>query len=860
MRFAGSAAVATILLLSAVASGQGSFSAPVSLRCEYLENPLGIDVVRPRLSWVLLSREAGQRDQHQAAYQILVASSPERLARDEGDLWDSGKVQSDQSIQVVYAGQRLESRTNCYWKVRVWDTADRPSLWSDAASWSMGLLHASDWTGQWIAAPPDSASRPQPEAAAEEVTILPLLRKRFRLDRPVRAATLSVSSLGYHRVELNGIKVGNHEFDPMQSDYSRRAYYVTHDVTSGVRQGDNVLAVSLGKGWYWPGIRGVTQDRPALLVDLMICCGDGTQIRVASDGTWKTAAAPLRLVGGRRNAGGDFGVEVYDARQEQAGWNLASFDDSSWQPAEVLQLPLIDRSAQMMAPNRVVARLPAAAVHQPQPGQYVLDFGTNLTGRLRMKLTGSPGAEIGFLYYASHTGDRDKLTENFSQSDRYICRGDSSEEFCSQFTWRSFRFVNVTGLSGPPNLSDAVAELISTDLPRTSTFECSDPMLNRLHELVVHTHRCLTLGGIQVDCPHRERLGYGAEGQGSLMQALYNFDSAAFYSKWTRDFQDGQDPQTGMVYYTAPCRIDSGGGPAWSGACIVFPWHVYLFHGDRRILEEGYPTMRRWLDCLESHCQDGLLQPYGLPKMNVWQYLGDWASPRRPDDTLPCSGHWTSAEDNQVFNNLHYYLQLTLAGRIAAILGQADDARSYDDKARALRQRINAAYFDSPSASYTRGEQQQTYLAFPLVLDVVPAEHRARVLQNLLDDISQRRNGHLDFGVLGGVYTLAALDAARPLGPDLPSGHAAKLAGLGPHDRPGGQHALGTLAARRFERSQLVPFDRRMVLLRAGGNHARSRCPGLPQNSPASAAGSGIGLGQGDVHESVRSDIEPLEG
>jgi len=742
---------------SAAAIHHSSFSAPVSLRCEYLENPLGIDVMRPRLGWALLSREAGQRDQQQTAYQILVASSPERLARDEGDVWDSSKVRRDQSLQVIYAGPPLQPHTNCYWKVRVWDAADQPSPWSDAASWSMGLLHLSDWTAQWIAAPAERTKPSRTEGADEEVTILPLLRKHFCLDRPLRAATLYVSSLGYHQVELNGNKVGDHEFDPVQSDYSRRVYYVTHDVTSSVRLGDNVLAVSLGKGCYWPGIHGVTQDRPALLLELVVSCSDGTQIRVASDGTWRTAAAPLHLVGGRRNAGGDFGTEVYDARQEQLGWNLASFDDSRWRPAEILQLAPVHRSAQMIAPNRVLARLPAVAMHQPQPGEYLLDFGTNLTGRLRMKLAGASGAEIGILYYASHTGEPGNLTENFRQSDRYICRGDSDEEFCSQFNWRSFRFVKVTGLAKPPKLSDAAAELIATDLPRTSTFECFDPVLNRLHELVVHTHRCLTLGGIQVDCPHRERLGYGAEGLGSLGQALYNFDAAAFYRKWTQDFQDGQDPQTGMVYYTAPFRIHSGGGPAWSGACILFPWQVYLFQGDQRILEEGYPTMRRWLECLESHCQDGLLQQYGLPKMNIWQYLGDWASPRRPDDTLPCSGHWTSEEENQVFNNLHYYRQLMLAGRIAAILGEADDARAYGEKAEALRQQINAAYFDSASASYTRGEQQQTYLAFPLLLEVVPAEHRGRVWQNLLDDITQRRNGHLDFGVLGGVYTLAAL-------------------------------------------------------------------------------------------------------
>ena len=744
-----------ILLGSSAMATEASLSAPQLLRCEYLVDPLGIDVARPRLSWVLTTRDAQSRGVRQTARQVLVASSTALLARDKADFWDSGKVQSDQSIQIEYSGKQLKSGERCCWKVRVWDAADLASPWSEPANWSMGLLDPADWTAQWITGPEPAA--PEVSPASKEVSTLPLLRKCFRIDRPVRGAMLHVTSLGYHRVDLNGRKVGDHELDPVQSDYSRRVYYVTHDVTRQVQQGDNALAVSLGKGWYWRGLRGIAQDRPALLLELIVSYEDDTQLRIASDASWKTAAAPVQRIGGRRGAGGDFGVELFDARRQQPGWNLASFDDSKWNCATVLQLPPIQRSSQRIAPNRVVARIGAVAIQPLQAGQYLLDFGTNLTGRLRMKLAGSAGDEIRFAYYASHTGDPKTLVEDFRQADRYICGGGRDEEFCSQFNWRAFRFVKVVGLASPPRPSDAVAELITTDLPRSGNFECSDPVLNRIHNVAVHTHRCVTLGGIQVDCPHRERLGYGAEGQGGLMQALYNFDAANFYGKWARDFQDGQDARSGMVYYTAPFRIYSGGGPAWSGACIVYPWHVYLFYGDRRILDEGYPTMRRWLDCLDSHCRDGLLQPYGLPAMNIWQYLGDWASPRRPGDTLPCNGHWTSPEENQVFNNLHYYLQLKLAGRIAAILGKDDDARLYRERALALCQTINRTWFDPQAGRYTRGEQQQTYLGFPLLLDVVPAEHRARVLENLVGDIVDKRGGHLDFGVLGGVYTLACL-------------------------------------------------------------------------------------------------------
>lgn len=731
------------------AGGESTLARPTSLRCEYLVNPQGIDVTRPRLSWRLSARDSAQRGQRQTAYQILVASTPENLAGDVGDRWDSGPVMSDQSIQVEYAGKALASSEECFWKVRAWDAGGTVSPWSEPARWSMGLLQPGDWTGRWITGPSSSG---------QDGLTLPLLRKHFVLDRPVRRAILYIASLGYHRVDLNGRKVGDHEFDSVQSDYRRRVYYVAHDVTAELVRGQNVIGVGLGKGWYWKGIGGVSQDNPSLRLELIVDFADGTQRRVASDTSWRTAVAPVRMVGGRRNAGGDFGVEVYDARQEQPGWNRVGFDDSAWQPAEAIPSPPIACSAQMIAPNRVIARLPVLAIHEPAPGKYVLDFGKNLTGRLRMKVAGTSGTQIGFTYFASHTGEVKKLTESFGQADRYICRGGSDEEFSSQFNWRGFRFVKVTGLARRPLETDSVAELIATDLPRTGLFECSDAVLNRLDELVVHTHQCITLGGIQVDCPHRERLGYGAEGQAGIVQAVYNFDAAAFYAKWTRDFQDGQDPTSGLVYHTAPFRIHSGGGPAWPGACIVYPWNVYLFYGDRRVLADAYPSMRRWLAWLEAQSTDGLLRPYGLPKMNIWQFLGDWASPRRADDTQPCNGHWPSAAENQVFNDLHHYLQVTLAARIAAILGHADDARSYRERASAIREAINRASFDPKTATYTRGEQQQTYLAFPLWLDVVPAEHRQRVSQNLVADIVERRAGHLDFGVLGGVYTLAALE------------------------------------------------------------------------------------------------------
>jgi hypothetical protein len=745
----------TCILASALLMAAGGGVVPEGLRCEFLADPLGIDVLRPRLSWTLRS---GQRGQGQTAFQVLVASSPELLAADRGDLWDSGKVPSAQALYVEYGGAPLQSEQACFWKVRVWDRHGRSSAWSGPARWSMGLLRPGDWQGTWIASPLPAQIKP-PEQPTQKPFSLPLLRKRFRVEGPVRSATLYVASLGYHAVYLNGRRVGDHVLDPVQSDYSRRVYYVTHDVSGQVATGDNAIGAALGKGWYWRGIRGVTQDRPALLAQLVITHADGSRTCVATDTTWRTADGPVSVPAACRNAGGDFGTECHDARREQPGWNTASFEDSAWQPAVAVEVPPVQLSAQMVQPNRVAATFRPVSVRQLGPGECLFDLGTNLTGWFRLSVRGRPGDEIGLAYFAGHLGKDNPLREDFGQADRYVCRGAQGEAFCSQFNYRAFRYVKVTGLSYTPKAEDARALLITTDTRATGDFECSDAMLNRLHRVVVHTHRCLTLGAIQVDCPHRERLGYGAEGQASSEQALYNFDMAAMYAKWARDFGDGQDPASGLVYYTAPFRIHSGGGPAWSGALIVYPWQNYLYYGDRRVLADQYEAMCRWLDFLGSKTTDGILQPHGIrsEQPGLWEFLGDWASPRRKQDTLPCSGHWTTADENLRFNNFHYCLQVSLAGKIAGVLGKEADARRHAARAEAIKQAVNRRFFDPRAGRYSPGEQQQTLLAFPLLLDIVPAEHRLRVADNLEKDIVDTRAGHLDFGVLGSHYALRAL-------------------------------------------------------------------------------------------------------
>ena len=599
-----------------------------------------------------------------------------------------------------------------------------------------------------------------PRLSGDRGTIASLASADVLRRQEASPAPVYVASLGCHELHLNGKRGGDHVLDPAQSDFGRRLHYVTHDVTGDIREGRNVVGLWLGRGWYWKGIRLVTQDKPAVLANLVIRYDDGSTQTVATDTSWLSGENPISSQGDVGNAGGAFGIECYDARKEQQGWDTESFAAASWRPATAVDVPPMELSAQMVQPNRTTEVLTPIEVTRLGPSDYLFDMGTNITGGFRLNLRGDPGRTVEFAYYASHLRVNPKPDENMGQTDRHVCSGGDGESFRTRFGYRAFQFERVSGLSCVPAIQDAEARLTHTDMPDVSSFDCSDEVMNRLYRITKHTFGCLTLGGIQVDCPHRERLGYGAEGQASMEQALCNFDAAAFYTKRARDFLDGQDSKTGMVHYTAPMWIHSGGGPARGGACIVFPWRTYLYYEDRRILEEHCDSMRHWIAFLDSKARDGLLEYFPIPPdmgQNMWNFLGDWASPRRGDDTLPCSGHWPTAEESGVFNSCYYYQSVSLVARIAAVLGEPDEADLYRKKAESIRGAINRTALDPERGRYTRGERQQTHLAYPLLLGIVPEEHREEVLENLVEDIVTTRDGHLDVGVLGSLYLIEEL-------------------------------------------------------------------------------------------------------
>jgi len=767
------------------------------LRCEYLSNPLGIDVRKPRLSW-RLGPAASVRGQ--SGYRVLVASTAAILQKDQGDLWDSGHIASEQSTWVDYGGKTLSSGQRAYWKVRVWTDAGKATPWSAQATWSTGLLESSDWHSRWI-------GEPRPDRTEEGTPLpSPWLRKTFSLTRKPGRAVAYVNALGYYELYINGRKVDDHVLSPAVSDYSKRNLYVAHEVAEYLVPGKNVVALWLGRGWYVKGHPGVIHDGPLVRAQLEISMGDGTTSEVVTDATWKVHESPTTPVG-RGTAFGDYGGERYDARLELPGWNQVNLDDSGWQAAAVFEPPPVLTAAQMVEPNRIMETIKATRVEAYPQGGWVADMGKNFTGWLEIKLppitkgstvkleysdqmepdkpvpapaagmgdshsgygntpgqsapppaagaTGRGGATPPGGVSAARTGRGGNPTvfpNTSNQRDEVVGNGEAVT-FRSRFNYHGFRYVRVIGIETAPTVSSATGYMIRTAYERAGEFTSSNELLNQIYQMVTRTYEALTLGGYVVDCPTRERLGYGGDAGTSMETGMFNFSTGGLYNRWLANWRDAQDPITGSLPHTAPnYQNQGGGGPMWGGMVVSLPWQMYLQYGDKGVLETNYPMIRKWLGYLASETTEDLLLDHKSHAMTMqnWNFLGDWLTPKG-------SFRGTSPDPRpaQAINSIHYLYQLQLAGRIAGALGKEADASAYTARAAAVSQAIHQRFYNAAEHSYTNGDSVQE--AFPLLTGVVPAEFRKDVMEKLENTLHVQNGGHLDTGMHGTYFLLKYL-------------------------------------------------------------------------------------------------------
>jgi alpha-L-rhamnosidase len=672
--------------------GPGPLS-PTALRCEYLDNPMGIDMAKPRFFWVF---EHPERGQVQSAYQVIVSTDPKAAA---GDVWDSGKVVSSKSIQIAFAGKALESGKSYFWKVRVWDRDGREGPWSAVASFDTGLFDKSDWRGLWI------GKKNQ-------------LRKEFTLKGRVKRARAYVVGLGYYELRLNGRKAGNHVLDPAWTTYDKRVLYVAYDVTPYLREGPNAVAVLLGNGWY---------KSRALLFQLNVEFEDGTTASVASDTTWKTADGPIV-------EDSVYNGESYDARRETPGWGRPGFDDKDWPAAEAVKPPTGVLSAQLMPAIQVVDTIVPLGMANPQPGVYVFDMGQNFSGWARLKVSGPRGADVR-LRFAELLYDNGMLnTENLRSAraeDRYILKGEGEETWEPCFTYHGFRYVEVTGFPGTPKLDSVRGRVVHSAVKPVGSFSASKGILNGLQRIITWGQKT-NLHGIPTDCDQRdERMGWMGDAQGTAEEAIMNFDMAAFYTNFVRDIRDVQDDK-GRITDTVPYIWGSRpADPAWGTAYPLICWYMYQYYGDTRVLEEHYDGLKKYVEFLKSTAENGVLK---------WSHYGDWVAVEK------CPG--------SIVSSFYYYYDIKVLADAARVLGKTQDVALYDKLAADVRTAFNREFYNPKTGDYADGTQTANTL--PLFLEM-PTDKERGTWGRLFDDIVYKHDSHLTTGIIGTKYIMELL-------------------------------------------------------------------------------------------------------
>ncbi|MGG6309261.1 family 78 glycoside hydrolase catalytic domain [Paenibacillus macerans] len=702
------------------------------LRCEYTNNPVGVQTKMPRFSWEL---SASKRSRRQMAYQMIVSEEERNALAGIGELWDSGKVESADTYHIAYAGKPLVSGQRCYWTVRCWDQDGVQYEAEAVAFFEMGILSPDEWTAQWI--------------GADETIAAPLFRKTFPVEKPVKRAVLAISGLGYFELSMNGNPIGDHVLVPNWTDYddrhiegllypfddqtSKRIHYIQHSVTGNLQQGENTIGVMLGNGFYNQTERTVEGNMrygaPKLILQLVITYEDGAVDCIRSDNSWKCSSGPIVF----NNV---FYGETYDARLEQPGWTGNSFDDSSWNYARLVRSPTGQLTAQMSPPDRKIGTVAPVSRVEVKPNVYVLDFGQNFSGWVRIRMQGNAGQRI-TMRFAENCGADGALDmgscggDGQIQADTYIMNGRGTERYEPRFVWHGFRYVEISGYPGVPDLTDIEGVVVHASVEHIGQFTCSEPLLNQVQDAYRWSQLTNLHGGVPSDCPHRERLGYTGDGHVTAQAAIYNFDMAAFYAKWIRDIGDSQNKRTGFVPHTAPFN-GGGGGVAWGSAYVIMPWIMYRIYGDRRLLAEHYESMKCWIGYLGTRNRGGYLVEFEEP--GSW-FLGDWCVPGE-NELSP-----------ELVSTFYYAYTAGIMSKVAGVLGHEEDRKRFAELYRLVCESFNEAFFNPETASYSIGRQGADL--FPFVLGCVPDGYADQAWRRVLRHYRDHLHGHLDTGIFG---------------------------------------------------------------------------------------------------------------
>ena len=694
-------------------------------------------------------RKPESRELKQTAYQILVASDEELLKQDRGDLWDSGKVEEDRSVDVAFGGKPLGSRMRCCWKVRAWDNKGETAPWSEPALWTMGLLKPDDWEAEWIGLEAKDAST-DPKDPEKRRLPARYLRREIVAEKPVKRAMAYICGMGTFDLFINGEKIGDHVMDPVLTEYDKRVCYMTFDVTRNITKGANGVGVILGNGRYFaPRIKNPAPYKdygaPRLLARIEVEYDDGTRANWVSDEKWRaTADGPIV-------ANNEYDGEEYDARKEMPGWDKAGFDDGKWQAASVMNRLHGELVAPMMEANRRVKVLKPVSLAEVKPGTWIVDFGEAFYGQPRIRVKGQTGTTIRLTEAYSLLPDGTLKTadnRNADCTDIYILKGDGEETWCPRFRGQGFRRLQVTGWPGKPTADMFDGLVVSTDVGDAGEFVCSNELINSIHKNIARGARMYKRHGVPVDPDRDERQGWLGDPAKDAESDAFNFNVAAFYAKWLRDIRLDQRPN-GSIGDISPNFWDWGEGVLWPSVVTIIPEWMCDFYGDRRVVEENYDTIRRWM----MFHRGRLETDFTVSKDSY----GDWCDASTMDQGGKAMGNTAMP----LLSTAYYYNNCRIAARMAEMLGKPADAKMFAELGEKVKNGFIAKFFDPASNSY-QGDTQCGYV-LALKFGLVPEGRRDAVVRRLVDDILVRHQGHLTVGLIGMQWMMQVLtEIGRP--------------------------------------------------------------------------------------------------
>jgi alpha-L-rhamnosidase len=716
------------------------------LKADRRTNPLGFDNPVPELSWIIVSENRGT---FQQAYEILVSDDPGKLKAGTGNIWQSGKQESSQTFGIHYAGKPLVSFKRYYWKVRFWDQQDNASEWSEPAWFETAMMNPSDWKAKWIT---DQRPLPQKDEDFYKETPNPLLRKNLQIKKEIKSARLYIAGLGYSIAYINGQRIGDHMLDMPWTKFAKQVMYSTFDVTSVLHTGNNALGVMLGNGWYnpmpikmfqrWNFRDYLTVGKPCLKAQLRITFTDGTTETIITDDSWKAGDGPVL-----KNS--VYLGELYDARLEQKGWNEAGFIESHWTNARHTEGPGGQLIARYLPPVRVTKILKPIKMTEPTPGVYLFDFGQNFAGVPRLKVHGPAGTKVvlrggedihpdGTLNYLTVITAQLKSMWNLTGGpgcpadpmmvNTYVLSGNGEEIFTPEFTFSGFRYLEVTGYPGIPDLNAVEGLRMNTDLEVTGKFECSNDLFNRIQEATLWTFMS-NIFSVQSDCPAREKLGYGADIVVTAEAFCYNFDMSSFYRKVVQDFANDVRSNGGMPEIAPNVGINESGmggetgSPGWQ---LAFPFGMkvlYDYYGDRVTLERHYQVLKKQVDFMHSV----------TPGHIVEQDISDHESIDRKPVALSATAF--------------YYHHVIILKEFAELLNWETDITTYGKLADEIRATIVKTFLKPGTGIFDSGTQGAQLIAFNY--NLVPENEKSEAFDHLLSEIYNKHKGHLSTGIFG---------------------------------------------------------------------------------------------------------------